>query len=79
MNIEIANNKFEKVEVEKFLSTFNLKYDDVDYTIVIRNNDKIVATASKKDDIIKCFAISDEMQGEGLTNLLVSQDRKSVV
>ena len=50
MNIEKVNlsNPFEKKEVVDFLAGFDLKYDEnIDYTVVIRENDKIIATASK--------------------------------
>ena len=45
MNIEKVNlsNPFEKKEVVDFLAGFNLKYDEnIDYTVVIRENDKII-------------------------------------
>ncbi|MGL4307743.1 MAG: [citrate (pro-3S)-lyase] ligase [Cetobacterium sp.] len=75
MNVEIVNLKsnYEKKEVSSFLNQFHLNYDEtVDYSIVIRNNDDIVATASKTKNIIKCFAVDDSMRGEGLTNILVT-------
>ena len=55
MNIEKVNlsNPFEKKEVVDFLASFDLKYDEnIDYTVVIRENDKIIATASKGKNII---------------------------
>jgi [citrate (pro-3S)-lyase] ligase len=72
------NNEEEVVEVREFLSNFELDFeDDIDYTVVIRNNNKIVATCSKSKDILKGFAVDDSIQGEGITNLLVKsiQDR----
>jgi len=65
-------------EVKSFLSKFQLDYDkDIDYTVVIRDSNKIIATCSKAKDVLKGFAINDSLQGEGITNLLITtiQDR----
>ena len=65
-------------EVKSFLSKFQLDYDkDIDYTVVIRSSNKIIATCSKAKDILKGFAIDNKLQGEGITNLLITtiQDR----
>lgn len=74
-NVESINlkSKYEIQEVEKFLMSFNLKYDDVDYTVVIRENDEIIATCSKKENILKCFAINENHQGLGISNNLISK------
>lgn len=75
MNIEVVNlhNSYEKNEVIKFLKNFNLSFDkNIDYTLVLRKNDQIVATASKSKDIIKCFAVDNSLRGEGITNTLVT-------
>jgi len=72
------NNPLEIVEVREFLSKFNLDYEtDIDYTVVIRENHKIIATCSKSKDILKGFAIDENLQGQGITNLLIKniQDR----
>lgn len=49
-NVESINlkSKYETEEVKEFLGKFNLKYEDVDYTVVIRENEEIIATCSKK-------------------------------
>lgn len=63
----------EREEVEKFLSTFGLLLDkDVDYTMVIRDNEKIIATCSKAKNVFKCFAVSEDLRGEGITATLIS-------
>ncbi|SCH71641.1 MULTISPECIES: [citrate (pro-3S)-lyase] ligase [unclassified Romboutsia] len=74
-NVESINLKsnYETNEVRKFLEKFSLKYEDVDYTVVIRENDDIIATCSKKENILKCFAISENYQGLGLSNNLISK------
>lgn len=66
-------SKFEVKEVEAFLQRFDLKYDDVDYSVVIKENDQIIATCSKKENILKCFAIDENYQGLGLSNNLISK------
>ncbi len=74
-NVEKINlkSKYETEEVRKFLETFSLKYEDIDYTVVIRENDEIIATCSKKENIIKCFAIDENYQGLGISNNLISK------
>lgn len=75
MNIEKVNlsNPFEIEEVTEFLAKFELKYDtNIDYTVVIRENDKIIATASKEKNIIKCFAIDPARQGEGISGFILT-------
>lgn len=63
-----------KKEVGEFLNNFNLILDkDVDYTLVLRNNvDKIVATCSKAKNVFKCFAVSPDLQGQGVTSTLIT-------
>jgi len=74
-NVESINLKsnYETKEVKKFLEKFSLKYEDVDYTVVIRENNDIIATCSKKENILKCFAINENYQGLGLSNNLISK------
>lgn len=75
LNIEKINlnNKNDKEEVISFLEAFQLQLDNnIDYTVVVRINDKIKATASKSKNVFKCFAISTELQGEGIANKLVT-------
>ncbi|WP_434798560.1 [citrate (pro-3S)-lyase] ligase [Terrisporobacter vanillatitrophus] len=74
-NVESINlkSKYETKEVREFLAKFNLKYEDVDYTVVIRENEEVIATCSKKENILKCFAINEKYQGLGLSNNLISK------
>ncbi|MGL6120966.1 MAG: [citrate (pro-3S)-lyase] ligase, partial [Fusobacteriaceae bacterium] len=46
--------------------------EDVDYTIVLRDNFSILGTASKSKNIIKCFALDEKLRGEGFTNTFVT-------
>lgn len=73
-NVEKVNLRNEEAvkEVKDFLHSFNLKLDaDVDYTIIIRQNKEIKATCSKARNVFKCFAVSDELQGEGIAATLM--------
>ncbi len=75
MNIDKINfsNLKEVEEVQEFLKRFELQYDSsVDYTIVAREGAKVVATASKGKNIVKCFAIDNQYQGEGLSTQLLT-------
>lgn len=74
-NVESINlkSRYEMKEVESFLKRFDLKYEEVDYTVVIRENDDIIATCSKKGNIVKCFAIDSNYQGLGISNNLISK------
>lgn len=58
--------------VSEFLSGFDLKYEDVDYTVIIEDNEKIIATCSKKNNIVKCFAIDENYQGQGISGTLIT-------
>lgn len=64
---------FEVSKLNDFLSVFDLRYEDVDYTVFIKENDSIIATCSKKGNVIKCFAVDEAFQGMGISNLLVSK------
>lgn len=75
MNIDKINfsNLKEVEEVQEFLKRFELQYDSsVDYTIVAREGAKVVATASKGKNVVKCFAIDNQYQGEGLSTQLLT-------
>lgn len=71
-NINLKN-ELEKQEVESFLQGFGLILDkDVDYTIVLREGSLIRATCSKAKNVLKCFAVSEDLRGEGITSTLIS-------
>ncbi|MBK5240842.1 [citrate (pro-3S)-lyase] ligase [Clostridium sp.] len=74
LNVERINlkDKDRVKEVKDFLLKFNLKFDDnADYTIVIRQNDEIKATCSKAKNVFKCFAVSDDLRGAGVSAMLM--------
>lgn len=69
---EVITNE-ERNKVDKFLSTFDLSYQLVDYTLYIEIDNNIIATVSSKQDIITSFAISKEFQEENIAGLLISK------
>lgn len=72
--IERVNlNSEEKKEIEKFLGCHNLLLDsDVEYTAAARLNGEIVGTCSYSGKVIKCFAVREDMQGQGIASKLVT-------
>lgn len=59
--------------VEKFLNEYELDLDkDLDYTLVLYDDDKIIGTGSFKENILKCIAVSDEFKGFGVSNKIIS-------
>lgn len=63
----------EKDKVNEFLKRFDLILDrDVEYTIVARKNDDIVGTCSFSGKVLKCFAVDENIQGEGLASKLIT-------
>lgn len=69
---KLYNIESEIDELKYFLLNENFIYNsaDVDVSYVIRNNNKIIATVSVKDNIIKYFCIDDNYRGEGLSKIL---------
>lgn len=75
LNIERINlnNKDAVSEVKTFLEKSGLGLDkDVDYTLVAREGEEIKGTCSKAKNVLKCFAVSEELRGEGVTAKLIN-------
>lgn len=65
-------NITERQSVESFLSTFNLLLDeDVEATFVLRDID-IIGTCSVAGNVLKCFAVKSDFQGQGISSMLIS-------
>jgi [citrate (pro-3S)-lyase] ligase len=63
----------EKASVKAFLKRFNLVYeDDVELTLTLTEDNRIIATASAAKNIVKCVAVDESHQGEGLLSQLIS-------
>ncbi|SHK31343.1 [citrate (pro-3S)-lyase] ligase [Hathewaya proteolytica DSM 3090] len=71
--INLSNSK-EREELVLFLKENQLDLDNnVDYSVVIRENGKIKATCSKSKNVLKCFAVSSELRGEGISEALITE------
>ncbi|MDF2698792.1 MAG: citC [Haloplasmataceae bacterium] len=69
--VSIKNEKQVNYIIQ-FLKKFNLEYEnDIDYTIAVYDKDKLIGTASKHQNVLKCFAVNEDYQGLGIVNTLV--------
>lgn len=61
-------------QIEMFLHTNGLRYDDVDYyaAIVDESSDEMIAGGGLKGSVIKCVAVADGHKGEAVANVIVS-------
>ena len=61
-------------QIEMFLQTNGLRYDDVDYyaAIVDESSDEMIAGGGLKGSVIKCVAVADGHKGEAVANIIVS-------
>lgn len=61
-------------QIEMFLQTNGLRYDDVDYyaAIVDESSDEMIAGGGLKGSVIKCVAVADGYKGEAVANVIVS-------
>jgi len=63
----------DKQELVQFLSKFNLSYEeDIEYTIIYKQENTIIATASISGPVIKCTAVNPNYQNRGLLNKLIT-------
>lgn len=67
-------SKDEEKNVDEFLKAFDLKLeDDVEETLVCVEDGEIIATCSYFKNIIKCFAVKEERQGQGIASILITK------
>lgn len=61
-------------KVETFLQRFELRLDDVDeyYGVFAVGEDELLGGGGLKDNVIKCIAVSDDLQDTGLGMKLIS-------
>ncbi len=61
----------EKEELNQFLKQNNLAYEvDINYSILVRDGDLVIATASLASSIMKCFAVDKNYSGQNITGLM---------
>ena len=60
-----------------FLAKAGLAADEaIERTVLIWDQDTLIATASRQGNLLKCIAVDDARQGEGLTATLLTQLRQ---
>lgn len=70
--IDLTNHR-EKMEVEDFLAKQGLILEkDVEYTVALLYNDRLIATGSLSERILKCIAVDPEYQGIGISTKIIS-------
>ncbi len=68
------NNPRELQEVKGFLKDFSLTIDkDIDYSLALKKDHRLIATCSKEKNVLKSFAILPEYQGEGLAATMITR------
>lgn len=61
----------EKQQLIHFLHRYNLDYEfDITYSILVYDNDEIIATGSLANNIMKCFLVSPNYQQHNITNMM---------
>ena len=59
--------------VRDFLAGFSLTFNEqVDYTVALYKDEKIVATGSFLGQVLRNIAVDESLQGEGLTAMIIS-------
>lgn len=72
LGFPMKGSKLQKLK--DFLTKENLEYDEgIEFTVVLRDsNGKIAAAGSLEGNVLKCIAVSDLYQGEGLSARIVT-------
>lgn len=58
------------------LSKCGLEESDTEHTVLIWEGEKLIASGSREENILKCIAVDDEHQGEGLTATVLTHLRQ---
>ena len=62
---------------QEFLSRTGLEADDgLESTALVWEDGQLIATGSRQGNLLKCIAVDDAHQGEGLTGTLLTQLRQ---
>lgn len=66
-------NESDREAVTNFLKTQGLSFDkDIEYSMVLTQKERIVATGSFSNRVLKCIAVDDEFKGEGLSARVIA-------
>ena len=62
-----------KTQTEDFLASLGLRFaDNLDFTVLAIEDDKVIATGSRQGNILKCIGVSPDFQGDGLAASIVT-------
>ncbi|MCG8483760.1 MAG: [citrate (pro-3S)-lyase] ligase [Clostridia bacterium] len=71
--IMLLTSETEKKRIQEFLGEQDLLFDnDIEYTVALFDKEKIIATGSFCQKILKCIAVDQEYKNMGLSNRIVS-------
>lgn len=79
MDVELNTNLQggKKALWQSFLAQAGLEADEnVQSTVLVWEDGELIATGSRQDNLLKCIAVSDAHQGEGLTGTLLTHLRQ---
>ncbi len=79
MDIELVSrlSGAKKAQWEQLLARTGLEPDSgVQRTVLVWDGDELIATGSRQDQILKCIAVDDSRQGEGLTATVLTNLRQ---
>lgn len=61
----------EQKKLVSLLSKHNLEYEyDIDFSVLVYDDDKLIATGSIANNIMKCFLVVEAYKGKHITNLI---------
>ena len=61
-------------QVHAFLKSLELRFDEsVQSTVVLVENDEVIATGSRENNVLKCIGVDSEKQGEGLAAIVMTE------
>jgi len=59
--------------LSNFLNEYDLDYElDIDYSILVYYQEKLIATASLSNNVMKCFLVATDFIGQNVTGLMFS-------
>jgi [citrate (pro-3S)-lyase] ligase len=64
----------ERKKIDEFLHKFELILEkDVEYTLALYDDERIIGTGSVSGNVLKCIAIDPDYQGEGICSYLLNR------
>jgi len=68
------HNKLQKEEIIEFLQKLGLGYEkDIEYTIALLDENKIIGTGSISGKVLKSIAVDPKRQGEGIASKIITR------